>query len=107
MVKIIVAVIVGILVLGIAVIAGTGMYIWKSIPSDIKILYQASELSSQGKYEEVVKLYDDLLKDKPDSIIAWNGKGEALHNLGKYEEAIAAYDKGISCGEHKKSSGST
>ena len=35
----------------------------------------------------------EVLKINIKSIIAWNGKGNALHELGRYDEAIKCYDE--------------
>ncbi len=49
----------------------------------------------EGKYDEAVRLYDQILKNDPDNVIAMTNKGNSLNNLGKYEEAIRCLDRAL------------
>jgi tetratricopeptide (TPR) repeat protein len=52
-------------------------------------------LSSQGKYDEAIKAYDEAIRIDPKSFAAWTNKGDALNAQGKYDEAIKTYDEAI------------
>ena len=54
-----------------------------------------SALGKQGKYDEVIKAYEEAIRLDPKLAMAWYNKGNALDDLGKYYEAIKAYDEAI------------
>jgi len=61
---------------------------------DPSYLLGAVELNL-GDYEEAVKLFDDVLRKKPDYARAWVDKGSALVNLRRPKEAIVCLDKAL------------
>lgn len=52
-------------------------------------------LYGQGKYEESIRAYDEVIRLDPKLPAAWFNKGLALDDYGKYDEAIHAYDEAI------------
>ena len=56
---------------------------------------EGNALSSQGKYDEAIKAYDEAIRLDPNFAKAWNNKGIALYGQGKYDEAIKAYHEAI------------
>jgi tetratricopeptide (TPR) repeat protein len=50
---------------------------------------------NQGKYDEAIKIFDEVIRIDPEYSLAWNNKGYALSKQGKYDEAIKAYDEAI------------
>jgi tetratricopeptide (TPR) repeat protein len=96
LVKIILLSLAGIIVVSTGIIIGTGIYIWKKIvPPEVKQYIHAVELYENGKYEEVIRIYDEILKKDPSNGNALSEKGRALCKLKKYEEAIKCYDKAL------------
>jgi tetratricopeptide (TPR) repeat protein len=49
----------------------------------------------QGDYEEALEAYEEALRLDRESVIAWNGKGNALRGLDRYEEALEAYEEAL------------
>jgi tetratricopeptide (TPR) repeat protein len=56
---------------------------------------EGNSLYRQGKYDEAIKTYDEVIRLDPNLEEAWNNKGVALDDQGKYDEAIKAYDEAI------------
>jgi Flp pilus assembly protein TadD len=54
---------------------------------------KAYALEQQGKYDEAVKAYDEVIKLDPNDAAAWKNKGNALQRLGRTTEADAAFSK--------------
>ncbi len=52
-------------------------------------------LINKSKYEDAIKLYDQVLKIDPKSVEALNGKGLAFDKLGRYEDAITWFDNAL------------
>lgn len=44
-------------------------------------------------WEHAASLYQDLVKERPDSAVAWHRLGYALHSLHRMEDALAAHQK--------------
>ncbi len=53
------------------------------------------DLGMQGKYDEAIKAYDEVIQINPNLPAAWINKGTAFNNQSKYNEAIKAYDEAI------------
>ncbi|MCD6310561.1 MAG: signal peptidase I [Candidatus Eremiobacteraeota bacterium] len=53
-------------------------------------------LSDQGKYEEALPHYDEVLKILPDYASCYINRGWALEKLGRTEEALEEYRKALS-----------
>ncbi len=47
------------------------------------------------RYEEAIASFDEALKYKPDSHVAWHMRGVALAYVGIYEDAIFSFDKSL------------
>ena len=58
-------------------------------------MFKGNALYLQGKYDEVIEIYDEAININPGYAYAWNGKGLALDNQGKHEEALKAFDRAI------------
>jgi tetratricopeptide (TPR) repeat protein len=54
---------------------------------------EAWKLYSSKKYDEAIKIYDDILQTDPNNAIAWDNRGQALYELKKYDQAIICFDK--------------
>ena len=52
-------------------------------------------LLEKGKYEELLKKAEEMIKVDKNDFIAWGVKGGALGNLGRDEEALEAFSKSI------------
>ena len=57
---------------------------------------QFAEVYQRGDFVEAIRICDEIIKLKPDSLKACGNKGNALAELGRYEEAIIAYDQALS-----------
>jgi len=64
-------------------------------PDDLPPGERGIFLASQGKYEEALKCFDEILKTSPADADAWCNRGLTLKLWGKYEEAIECYDKAL------------
>jgi Tfp pilus assembly protein PilF len=73
-------------------IYGMGLFDGFKKGSKIKDAY---EFYSQGKYQEALKCYDEILGMDPNYVKAWYGKGVVLGELGEYQDALEAYDKAL------------
>ena len=49
----------------------------------------------KGKYEEAIKHYDQAIDINPQSVNAYNNRGNAKRALGRHRDAIADYDQAI------------
>ena len=58
-------------------------------------IQEGNLLINKSKYEDAVKLYDQVLKIDPGSVEALNGKGLAFNKLGRYEDAITWFDNAL------------
>jgi tetratricopeptide (TPR) repeat protein len=56
---------------------------------------KASALKKLGKWEDVLKCYDHLIKHQPGSEHHSHKRGEALSALGRQNEAIECFDKAL------------
>ena len=50
---------------------------------------------SQGRFEESLENFENVLKSNPRRKLAWAGKGLCLMSLGRYYEALAHYEKAL------------
>ena len=55
----------------------------------------ANKLMGEGKAEEALAIYDDILTRRPTAYALHANRGAALDVLGRFEEALAALDKAI------------
>jgi len=60
-----------------------------------KTIQQGNLLINKSKYDDAIKLYDQVLKIDPTSVEALNGKGLAFNKLGRYEDAITWFDNAL------------
>ena len=58
-------------------------------------LFRAQSLEDKGEYQLAINDYDIAIKNIPEEIEAYTGKGFCLFNLEKYEEALSCYQKAI------------
>ncbi len=54
---------------------------------------QGFNLYLEGKHEEAITAFEQVINIQPDLAQAWFGKGLALYDLKRYEESIAFFDK--------------
>ena len=54
---------------------------------------KGNALGQQGKYDAVIKAYEEAIRLNPKLAAAWNGKGCALQSLGRFADADAAFAK--------------
>jgi serine/threonine protein kinase/lipoprotein NlpI len=59
------------------------------------LLDEGIKLSTSGKYEEALVVFDEATRRDPGNSAAFNNKGNAFNNLGRYEEALVAFDEAI------------
>jgi tetratricopeptide (TPR) repeat protein len=52
-------------------------------------------LSSSGKYDEAIQVYDAIIKMDPDNLRGWLNKGSVLEDQGKYNESLVCINEGI------------
>jgi tetratricopeptide (TPR) repeat protein len=62
--------------------------------SDVSYLY-GNALRDQGKLDEAIALYQEVIRLKPDHAAAYLALGNALRDQGKLDEAIVAFRKAI------------
>ncbi len=55
----------------------------------------AQTMESQGTAEEAIKIYKEIIKDRPDTTMAYHNLGRILYKLGRYDAAIKNYNKAI------------
>ncbi len=58
-------------------------------------LETADLLSANGRYEEAIIAYNQILEDDPNNALAYNNKAIALSELGKMSEAMENHCKAI------------
>ena len=68
---------------------GLILHMRKPITTKAMLLYEL------GRYEEVIKTYNQFIWLNPNYAIAYYNLGLALGKLGRYVEAINAYDQAI------------
>ena len=56
---------------------------------------KGNDLNKQGKYDQAIKAFDEVIKLDPNDATAWHNKGMALDDLGEHDEAIECYNKAI------------
>jgi tetratricopeptide (TPR) repeat protein len=56
---------------------------------------QADALLAQGRFEEAIAGYDQLIALRPDDARAYNNHGKVLKNLERFAEALDSYDRAI------------
>ncbi len=57
---------------------------------------KGTECATEGRFDEAVVYYDQVLSLDPEAPSVWYNRGVALRNLGRYEEAVASYDHALS-----------
>ncbi len=57
---------------------------------------KGTECATDGRFDEAVVYYDQVLSLDPEAPSVWYNRGVALRNLGRYEEAVASYDHALS-----------
>jgi tetratricopeptide (TPR) repeat protein len=67
-------------------------------PADIDALHhRATNLARQGRFEESLPLYREVVQLKPDHAEAHNNLGIALGRMGRFDEAAAAHRDALRC----------
>ena len=67
---------------------------------DVKSLFEKAEAYKKlGNYEEALKIYEKIIEQKPDYVMAWENKGDVLSRLNRDEEARSAYEKAAEYGD--------
>jgi len=59
------------------------------------MLSQADELYKQGKYEEALSLYENILSTNPNDVYALYAKGNCLYKMGDFLGAIESYQNAL------------
>ncbi|KUK70782.1 MAG: TPR repeat-containing protein [Methanomicrobiales archaeon 53_19] len=57
---------------------------------------KGTECATEGRFDEAVVYYDQVLSLDPEAPSVWYNRGVALRNLGRYSEAVASYDHALS-----------
>lgn len=60
-----------------------------------KMIEDAKKLYTENKYEEVVSIFSEVLKEAPDYADGWKYLGSSLHSLKQYQASIDAYRESI------------
>jgi len=58
-------------------------------------IQEGNLLMNNSKFEEAIRLYDQVLMIDPGSVKALNGKGLAFNKLERYEDAIIWFDNAL------------
>jgi serine/threonine protein kinase len=66
---------------------------WQNKALALQYLHQPQE--AIRVYQEALVAYNQVLKERPEDVIAWLERGNVLSKLQQHEEALAAYDKVI------------
>ena len=56
---------------------------------------QGVYLSSLGRHEEAVSVFDQVLRINSKLSVTWKERGDSLDKLGRYEEAVISFDKAL------------
>ncbi|MBN2023274.1 MAG: tetratricopeptide repeat protein [Pirellulales bacterium] len=68
----------------------------KTAPEDLSIKIQLAMYYNAGKQpQKAIEIYDAVLKEKPDSMDALEGRGNAMLGIGRHAEAIADFEKAV------------
>lgn len=59
---------------------------------------EAAELAGDGRTEEAIAIYEDLLRRQPRSSQAYQGLSHALHDAGRAAEAVATLEDAVRSG---------
>ena len=71
-------------------------YLVKHAPERVTHLsVHAVNMMQAGRYDEALKLFDEILQRLPKDAATWTSKGHALKTLGREEEAVNAYRQAI------------
>lgn len=68
---------------------------FRSVDNASEALYRGQLLLGNGRYEEALVAYDEVLQADPTFSAAWYLKGYCLHKLGRNEESLAALDQSL------------
>lgn len=60
-----------------------------------KKIEQGEEALNAGRYEEVLRIYDEILKKRPDHAGFWMKRAAALVCLERDQEALESFDRSI------------
>jgi tetratricopeptide (TPR) repeat protein len=52
-------------------------------------------LQNTGRYEEAIKIYEEILEKTPEDRDTWYHKAWCFNRMGRFEEQILCYDKAI------------
>ncbi|MCD4719523.1 MAG: tetratricopeptide repeat protein [Desulfobacula sp.] len=62
---------------------------------EVALCELAIQAETLGKYEESIKLWERLIKIRPETALAFVNMGTAYAKLGKYEKAVSAASKAV------------
>ena len=65
---------------------------------DMRRLKQMEQLQLEGRHQQLIPLYEELLGIQPGLGLAWHGRGMSLLELGFPEEAAASFQQARQCG---------
>lgn len=57
-----------------------------------KLIKEGKDLRDKGKYEDALKIFENVLEKCPSNIPALIGKGDTLRSLKKYNDALEIYE---------------
>ena len=59
------------------------------------LIEQGKKLLDEGKFEQALSFFDQVLVENQVNADLWNYKGIALRSLGRYNEAIECFNKSL------------
>jgi len=69
--------------------------VYDELGHDLSVFYGLGTIHLGEKDEAAIGCFDKLLEKKPDYVLAWIHKGDALINVKRYAEAVACFDKAL------------
>ena len=64
-------------------------------PENRKLFNKATDCLQEGKNDEAVEIFDQLIEREPDNVHFLNGKGSGLMQSGYLDEAEEMFDKSL------------
>jgi len=82
----------GLMVLPLVVVAGLFLSVITASADPWK---QAAELANAGQFQKASEAFSKLIKQQPDDVRGYMGRGRALWRMGRLDAAIADFDKAV------------